>query len=94
MATLTIRDLPKDLQEFLKADALANHRSVNKQVVVALDEYRRARLTQLQKLPHKKTSEEKMLDIQKILDQARPNIIFDPRTDDEIIGYNEQGHFD
>jgi plasmid stability protein len=94
MGTMTIRELPEDLQAFLKADAQANHRSVNKQVIVALDEYRQARLTQLQQVPRQKTPEEKMADIQKILDQARPNIIFDPRTDDEIIGYNAHGHFD
>jgi antitoxin VapB len=26
--------------------------------------------------------------------EFRRNLVHDPRTDDEIIGYNEQGHFD
>lgn len=91
MATLTIRDLPEDLQEFLKADALANHRSVNKQVVVALDEYRRAR--QLGAKPGK-SPEELLATVRKIQAAVQLDINNDPRTDEEILGYNAQGHFD
>jgi plasmid stability protein len=92
MATLTIRDLPDDLQEFLKADAQTNHRSVNKQVVVALNEYRRARQTSAGDKP--KTFEEKMAFIKEIQADAKRTRIPSLRTDDEIIGYNEHGAFD
>ena len=92
MSTLTIRELPEDLQAFLKADALANHRSVNKQVIVALDEYRQARLASQSAKP--KTYEEKMAFLRRIQDDAQRVMVRDPRTDDEIIGYNEHGLFD
>lgn len=90
VSTITVRELPEDLQEFLKADAVANHRSLNKQVIVALDEYRRMRQPSLR--PHE-TPQEKMAAVQRLLDEACPKIIRDQRTDDEIIGYNQHGHF-
>ena len=91
MGTMTVRELPDDLQEFLKADAAANHRSVNKQVIVALQEYRDARA--LAAKP-KKTPEEKIAAVRRIQDEIQRVMIHDPRTTDEILGYNEHGHFD
>ena len=91
MGTMTVRELPDDLQEFLKADAAANHRSVNKQVIVALQEYREARA--LSAKP-KKTPEEKIAAMNRIRADIQRELIHDPRTDDEILGYNEYGAFD
>ncbi len=91
MSTITVRELPDDLQAFLKADAAANQRSVNKQVIVALQAYREARLAQA---PKATTPEEKMAAIRVIQDKIARVIKHDPRTDNEILGYNEFGHFD
>jgi plasmid stability protein len=46
MRVMTVRDVPEDLMEFLRADALLHHRSVNKQVIVILEAYRARRLTE------------------------------------------------
>ena len=91
MSTMTVRELPDDLQAFLKADAAANQRSVNKQVIVALQAYRDAKLAQVPKVS---TPEEKMAAMNLIRAKIQLEMVHDPRTDDEIIGYNEHGHFD
>lgn len=91
MSTLTVRELPDDLQAFLKADAAANQRSVNKQVIVALQAYRDTKLAQV---PKSATPEEKMAAMNAIRANIQREMVHDPRTDDEIIGYNEHGHFD
>jgi hypothetical protein len=32
--------------------------------------------------------------IQGIVDEVKKLLVLDDRSDDEILGYNEQGHFD
>ena len=91
MTTMTVREMPEDLQDFLKADAVANQRSVNKQVIVALQAYRDAKLAQV---PRATTPEEKMAAIRVIQAKIARVVKHDPRTDNEILGYNEFGHFD
>lgn len=91
MGTMTVRELPEDLQAFLKADAAANQRSVNKQVIVALQSYRDAKLAQV---PGVTTPEEKIAAMNRIRANIQREMVHDPRTDDEIIGYNKQGCFD
>lgn len=91
MSTMTVRELPEDLQAFLKADAAANQRSVNKQVIVALQSYRDAKLAQA---PSVTTPEKKIAAMNRIRADIQREMVHDPRTDDEIIGYNEHGHFD
>ena len=91
MSTMTVRELPDDLQAFLKADAAANQRSVNKQVIVALQTYRDAKLAQA---PGLTTPEEKIAAMNRIRADIQREMVHDSRTDDEIIGYNEHGHFD
>jgi plasmid stability protein len=88
MSAVTLRDLPDDLHAFLKADAAANHRSFNKQVIVALDAYRNSREPQLKP---KLTPEEKRARVKEIQALIRAEMIHDPRTDDEILGYDENG---
>ena len=91
MSTMTVRELPSDLQAFLKADAAANQRSMNKQVIVALQEYREAKQAAVMR---PKTPEEKMAAMRIIQAEIAKVVVHDGRTDDEIIGYNEFGHFD
>ncbi len=91
MASMTLRELPDDLQAFLKADASANQRSVNKQVIVALQAYRDSKLAQV---PRATTPEEKIAAMRVIQDQIARDVKHDGRTDNEILGYNEYGFFD
>ena len=91
MASMTLRELPDDLQAFLKADASANQRSVNKQVIVALQAYRDSKLAQV---PRATTPEEKIAAMRAIQDQIARDVKHDGRTDNEILGYNEHGCFD
>ena len=91
MSTMTVRELPDDLQAFLKADAAANQRSMNKQVIVALQEYRDSKQATAMRPT---TPEEKVAAMNKIRAEIALVVVRDGRTDDEIIGYNEFGHFD
>ena len=88
MSAVTLRDLPEDLHAFLKADAAANHRSFNKQVIVALDSYRN---NASQQNNPKLTPEQKIAKTREIQALIRAKMIHDPRTDDEILGYDENG---
>ncbi len=88
MSAVTLRDLPEDLHAFLKADAAANHRSFNKQVIVALDSYRNKAV---QGTVPKLTPEQKIAKTREIQALIRAEMIHDPRTDDEILGYDENG---
>ena len=88
MAVVTVRDIPNDLQEFLKADAAANHRSLNKQIIVALDAYRAQKQHAGKR---KRTPQEKHEAVERILESIRKNIVHDGRTVDEILGYDENG---
>lgn len=88
MAVMTLRDIPEDLQEFLKADAAANHRSLNKQVIAALDEYRAMKLGQA---GQRKTPAQKRAAADRILAAIQNNITPDTRSADDILGYDAQG---
>lgn len=90
MSAITLRDLPDDLHAFLKADAAANHRSFNKQVIVALDAYRNK---SVQHTVPKLTPEEKIARVREIQAHIRREAVMDGRTADEIIGYDENGLF-
>jgi antitoxin VapB len=46
------------------------------------------------KPPRKQSAEEFHRAIQEIVDEVKRLPILDDRSPDEIIGYNEQGHFD
>ena len=91
MSTMTVRELPDDLRAFLKADAAANQRSVNKQVIVALQAYRAVKQAEAIRPT---TPEEKMAAMRTIQAEIAKVVVRDGRTDDEIMGYNEHGHFD
>lgn len=88
MAVMTVREIPDDLQAFLRSDAAANHRSMNKQVIVALDEYRTRRLGEQ---PRKLTVEEKIARTREIQNEIAALPVLDARTADEILGFDEWG---
>jgi antitoxin VapB len=88
MAAMTLREMPEDLQEFLRADAAANHRSMNKQVIVVLDEYRAKRLAEQTR---KLTVEEKLAAVRQIQREIAALPVLDNRTADEILGYDQWG---
>ena len=46
------------------------------------------------KKPSKQSYEDFKRDIDKIVERVKRLPVLDDRTDDEILGYNEQGHFD
>jgi plasmid stability protein len=90
MGVMTVREIPDDLQAFLRSDAAANHRSMNKQVIVVLDEYRNQQLA-AQKTPL--SAEEKIARMREIRASAERHMVADARTDDEIMGYDANGLF-
>jgi antitoxin VapB len=83
MATLTLRDVPNELHNWLKQQAEAHHRSVNKEVIATLEGLR----TQKATMQDKATVEE-ILAIGRRF-SALP--VLDDRSDDEIVGYDENG---
>ena len=86
MPTLTIRDLPDDLHHWLKQQAEAHHRSVNKEVI--------ALLKKLQGKPDEPlplSSGERFAAIMEISRRCAALPELDARSADEIIGYDENG---
>ena len=83
MPTLTLRDLPKDLHAWLKRQASAHRRSVNQEVIALLDAVRGVTPDKAAPL-----RAEDLLEIGKRC-AALPEL--DPRSAEEILGYDEQG---
>lgn len=83
MATLTIRDLPDDLHGWLKQQAEAHHRSVNKEVIAVLESLRGQSA-----VPQTKPTVEEIMAIARRFSSLP---VLDDRSDDEIIGYDENG---
>lgn len=88
MSAMTIRDVPPDLQAFLRDDALANHRSLNKQVIVALDQYR---LSRAGTAPRRPSRDEKRARIERIQREIAAMQVLDARSADEILDYDAAG---
>ena len=83
MATMTIREVPDELHSWLKQQAEVHHRSVNKEVIAVLENLRTQNAASKTRL----TVEEIMAIAQRF--SSLPAL--DERTDDEIIGYDENG---
>ena len=83
MATMTIREVPDELHSLLKQQAEVHHRSVNKEVIAVLENVRTQNAASKTRL----TVEEIMAIAQRF--SSLPAL--DERTDDEIIGYDENG---
>jgi plasmid stability protein len=83
MATMTLRDLPDDLHAWLKRQAEAHHRSVNKEVIVLLESVREA-----------PTAARRRATVEEIMAISRRGAtlpVRDRRSDDEILGYDANG---
>ena len=83
MATMTLRDLPDDLHAWLKRQAEAHHRSVNKEVIVLLESVRDAAPA-----ARRRATVEEIMAISR-RGAALP--VRDRRSDDEILGYDANG---
>lgn len=87
MPTLVIRNIPDDLYRQLKEAAAGHHRSMTQEAIVSL----RTALDQL--APQSPRPEPEA-----ILEWLRREVwslpVLDRRSDDQILGYNDHGHYD
>ena len=85
MNTITLR-LPLELQARLQTAAIANHRSVNKQATVLLDQC-------LSAMPDVSNADTQIRfqALMAIVQKARLEPTLDPRTDNEIMCYDNSG---
>jgi plasmid stability protein len=83
--TVTIRDLPTEVHVWIKQQAAAHHRSINKEIVALLESLcsRRA--------PTTLSASDRLKRIQEISERCARAPELDHRKPDEIIGYAEDG---
>ena len=85
MNTITLR-LPDSLQARLQSAAAVNHRSVNKQATVLLEQ------ALLATPPGSSTDAQTRYEaLMAIVQKARAERVLDTRTDNEIMGYDDNG---
>ena len=84
MNTITLR-LPDALQARLQSAPVANHRSVGKHATVLLE---LAPQVLISNIADRKTRFNALM---AIVQKARAEPILDTRTDNEIVGYNDNG---
>ena len=95
MPNLLIRDMPADLHNWLREQAVANHRSANRQAITLLESVRHA--PQPSVAPSTRTADPKELARMraKLAEFHKKMATFptanDHLTDDEILGYDENG---
>ena len=91
MPAISIRDIPAPLYEVLRNKAAENHRSLNKEVIVALT----AHVGDGGAAPPPVSTAARLTTMQKILDTA-PRINKRSKAyrtkDDDILGYGASGH--
>ena len=83
MATLTLRDVPDDLHNWLKRQAETHHRSMNKEVLALLETVRSREPTSRQRMTYE--------EIMAISKECAALPVLDTRSEDEILGYDENG---
>lgn len=87
MPTLVLRNVPDDLYQRLKDTAADHRRSMTQEAIVSL----RVALLGREEPPPKPNLED-------TLDWLRREVwllpVLDRRSDDDILGYNADGHFD
>jgi hypothetical protein len=88
MTALTLR-LPEALQTRLKQSAQSNHRSINKQAVVLLEQALGAQTTTA--VVPQDVIERRMAALMAIGKSFSALHVVDPRSDDEIMGYDDYG---
>lgn len=86
MATLTLRDVPNELHDWLKQQAEAHHRSVNKEIIALLEKFRGT-----PEAPEALSADQRFAAIMEISRRCGALPELDPRSADEIIGYDENG---
>lgn len=89
MSALTLR-LPDKLQTRLKHSAQINHRSVNKQAVVLLEQALAAQPTVPASVPINVLNQ-RVAALMAIGKSFAALPLLDTRTDDEILGYDDHG---
>ena len=85
MNTITLR-LPDVLQARLQSAAVANHRSVNKQATVLLEQALQAAPSNINA-----DAETRFDALMAIVQKARTEPVLDTRTDNDIMGYDDNG---
>ena len=85
MNTITLR-LPEVLQARLQSVAVANHRSVNKQATVLLEQ-----ALQAAPVVVNANAQARYEALMAIVQKARSEPVLDTRTDNEIMGYDDNG---
>jgi hypothetical protein len=88
MTALTLR-LPEALQTRLKQSAQSNHRSINKQAVVLLEQALGVQTTTA--VVPQDVIERRMAALMAVGKSFSALHVVDPRSDDEIIGYDDYG---
>ncbi|WP_295433232.1 type II toxin-antitoxin system VapB family antitoxin [uncultured Thiodictyon sp.] len=83
MPTMTLRDVPDELHAWLKQQAQAHHRSVNKEAIALLD-----RLRDEAPAVRRRTTVDEIMAIAGRVARAP---VLDDRSADEILGYDEDG---
>ncbi|MCP5197934.1 MAG: Arc family DNA-binding protein [Gammaproteobacteria bacterium] len=83
MSTLVLRNVPDDLHHRLKEMAAAHRRSMNQEAIVLL----KAALGEIPVAAPKPTWDEFAEQLRVLWEMP----VLDPRTPDEIIGYDEYG---
>lgn len=81
MPTLSLREVPEDLHTWLKRQAATHHRSVNKEIIVLLENAR--------KLPQPKPVKPGVEDILAMGRECAALPVRDGRSADEILGYTD-----
>jgi len=86
MATMTLREVPDELHSWLRQQAETHHRSVNKEVIVLLE-----KLREKPDEPVELSAEERFAAMLEISRRCAALPELDPRSADEIVGYDENG---
>lgn len=86
MNAITLR-LPEPLQTRLRSVAAANHRSINKQALVLIEQA----LAVFAPEPPPDDSQVRFTALMRIAKEFRELPVLDARTPDEILGYDEFG---
>jgi len=87
MQTLVLHNVPDDLYQRLEEIAAAHRRSMTQEAIVSL----RMALEGLLEHPPRASVEDAIEWQQR---EVWSLLVLDRRSDDEILGYNEHGHFD
>jgi antitoxin VapB len=83
---MTLREVPDELHGWLKRQAEVHHRSVNREVIVLLE-----KLREKSHGTAESSADERFTAMMEISRRCAALPELDPRSADEIIGYDENG---